>query len=434
MFNRLRNALRFISLEVGPNYQLDDGCIALRDIIFGRFANNKQRRSWCENWFRSHLGRDNDPDWRIHFSTNARHGIYLLLRTLDIPQQSEILIQGFSCIVVPNSAIQAGMIPITCDISSENFNFDLDTIEKNITPQTKVWIIQHNFGMVMDIQRVREIADRHNLIVIEDCAHSLGAQYNNQPVGSFGDAAVYSFGRDKIISTTNGGAVVFAKHQQEWQNRFNAEFIKIPQASTQSTIHNLLYPILVVFFIRPWYRLYLGKIVAVLNLRLRLTGEIYTNGEKKALQFVQPTQYSDILFGLLWNQLQKVERYNSHRKSIAKVYSQAFQLPYQTNNAYLRFPIEISTITKTQKLNINTQRYYEIFKKSRLQGIYLGNWYTQVYVGSSYDDASTPYHYTPESVPTIYRLIQHQVINLPTEIHTSIDEARRICDVVLNAR
>ncbi len=434
MYEFLKNSLRFVSLDVGPNFQIDDGFVALKQLLFGRWISNTHSKQYCENWFNDYLKQTEDPNFRAYFTTNARHGLYLLLKTLDLPKDSEVLVQGFSCIVVPNAVLQANLVPTTCDISAKTFNFDLDAVEKYITKKTKVWIIQHNMGLVMNMTKVQQIAERNNLILIEDCAHSLGGMHDGKPVGCFGDAAIFSFGRDKIISTTNGGVVTFNPQQRAWQNNFENEYKNLNQVNQKQTDENLLYPVLVVFFIRPLYRLLLGKIVAVLNLRLRLTGEVYTNGEKSAEVFVTATQYSNQLYPLLANQLKKVTVLNDHRKKLATIYAQYFGVEYGPNSVYLRFPLYLKSVTKSEKVDFNSTRYDQIMIKAKSLGIYLGSWYTQTFVGSNQSEHDNSYLFTPDTTPTTAKLIQHQVINLPTNIHTSVDEARLICKVITHAR
>jgi len=85
---------------------------------------------------------------------------------------------------------------------------DPTKIEALITDQTKAIMIQHTLGIPADIDAIRDICQRHHLLFIEDCAHALGASYKGQKCGTFGDMAIFSFGRDKIISSVNGGALL----------------------------------------------------------------------------------------------------------------------------------------------------------------------------------------------------------------------------------
>src|SRR3989338_1413783 len=81
-------------------------------------------------------------------------------------------------------------------------------IKKKISSRSKVLIIQHTFGTSAKLTELLAIAKQHQLYVIEDCAHALGARYQQQLVGTFGDAAIFSFGRDKVISSVYGGALL----------------------------------------------------------------------------------------------------------------------------------------------------------------------------------------------------------------------------------
>ena len=90
------------------------------------------------------------------------------------------------------------------DIDHTTLNIDPDLIEQAITPNTKAILVQHTFGCVAELDRVIDICQRHNLKLIEDCAHALGASYKGQSVGTYGDMAIYSFGRDKVITSCNG--------------------------------------------------------------------------------------------------------------------------------------------------------------------------------------------------------------------------------------
>jgi dTDP-4-amino-4,6-dideoxygalactose transaminase len=94
------------------------------------------------------------------------------------------------------------------DCCSNSYNIDLEQAERSITPRTRVLLLQHTFGIPVDLDAALAIANRHGLEVIEDCVHSLGATYRGKQVGSFGRASFFSTEETKTISTTMGGMVV----------------------------------------------------------------------------------------------------------------------------------------------------------------------------------------------------------------------------------
>ena len=109
--------------------------------------------------------------------------------------------------------IHNGAIPVPVDSEPVTWNLDLDLVEGLITPRTRAIIPVHLFGHPVDMDRLMEIARRHRLIVIEDCAESHGATVRGKVTGSFGDMGCFSFYANKIITTGEGGMVVTNDHE-----------------------------------------------------------------------------------------------------------------------------------------------------------------------------------------------------------------------------
>ena len=98
-----------------------------------------------------------------------------------------------------NSIIHVGATPILADICSENWNITVENIEAKITERTKAILIVHFAGRPCDMPKIRSVADRYNLILIEDCAHAIETQISGSHVGTFGDFAAFSFYSTKNI-------------------------------------------------------------------------------------------------------------------------------------------------------------------------------------------------------------------------------------------
>src|SRR5439155_4315064 len=107
--------------------------------------------------------------------------------------------------VVPEIARVAGLKPVFADIDPYTFTIDPKAAERAITPNTRAILPTHLYGITCDMDPIMALARKHNLKVIEDCAHSLGATYKGQPAGTFGDGSFFSFQAFKPLNTYGGG-------------------------------------------------------------------------------------------------------------------------------------------------------------------------------------------------------------------------------------
>ena len=145
----------------------------------------------------------------------GRTALYLGLKAIGV-QGNEIILPSFTCTVVRHAVILAGAIPRFVDVDTGNFNLSKTDLKRKITPLTKAIIITHYFGGVAsNLKEIIEIGRDNNLILIEDCAHSLGAEYDGVKIGSFGDFAIFSLTKGMInfgggMMVTNDDAL-FAK-------------------------------------------------------------------------------------------------------------------------------------------------------------------------------------------------------------------------------
>ncbi|MEP6914552.1 MAG: DegT/DnrJ/EryC1/StrS family aminotransferase, partial [Acidobacteriota bacterium] len=135
----------------------------------------------------------------------GRIALYFLLKAMDFPAGSEIIVPAFTFWVVPEIARAAGLTPVFVDIDPATFTLCPRAVERAITPNTRAVLPTHLYGLACDMDPILELARRHHLKVIEDCAHSLGAMYKGQMVGTLGDASFFSFQAFKPLNTYGGG-------------------------------------------------------------------------------------------------------------------------------------------------------------------------------------------------------------------------------------
>ncbi len=124
-----------------------------------------------------------------------------------ISQNDEIITTPISFVATSNMFVQIGAKPIWCDIKPDG-NIDEEKIEKLITSKTKAIVPIDFAGKPVEILKIKEIAQRHNLLLIQDSAHALGSSVDEQKIGSFADMTIFSFHAIKPITTSEGGAVL----------------------------------------------------------------------------------------------------------------------------------------------------------------------------------------------------------------------------------
>jgi perosamine synthetase len=140
--------------------------------------------------------------------SNCTTALHMSLVALGIGPGDEVIIPDFTLIVSANTVILAGAKPVLVDVDSKTWCIDAGLIEAKITPRTKAIMVVHMYGHPCDMEAIMEIARRHNLFVIEDCAQAHGAEVNGKKAGSFGDVSCFSFYGNKILTTGEGGMVL----------------------------------------------------------------------------------------------------------------------------------------------------------------------------------------------------------------------------------
>lgn len=155
-----------------------------------------------ENAFASYLGVS-----CVFALDKGRSALLLALKILDIKQGDEVIVQAYIFNVVIDAILEVGAKPVLVDSSLEDFNISAEAIKKAITPGTKAIIVTH-LGIPCDLEEISEVAAKHGCYLIENCAHTLGAQYKGKNVGTFGDVSFFSFDVDKPVTTGDGGMLV----------------------------------------------------------------------------------------------------------------------------------------------------------------------------------------------------------------------------------
>ena len=148
-----------------------------------------------------------DTKYAVVFNsgTSALHAVLL---ACGIGKGDEVIVPSFTFIATANAPLFVGAKPVFAEIEDRTYGLDPEDVERKVTPKTKAIMPVHYGGSPCLIKELKQIANKHNLLLIEDAAESLGASVDGKKVGSFGDAAIFSFCAPKVITTGEGGAVV----------------------------------------------------------------------------------------------------------------------------------------------------------------------------------------------------------------------------------
>ena len=138
----------------------------------------------------------------------GRMAFHYILRALNLPPGSEIIFPALTFWVVPEIARRNGLRPVFVDVDPSTFNLDPAKVEAALTERTRAIVPTHLYGLPCAMSEVMKIAEKYDLLVIEDCAQAAGAQYRGQRVGTFGTASFFSFQLLKGINTYGGGMVL----------------------------------------------------------------------------------------------------------------------------------------------------------------------------------------------------------------------------------
>ena len=352
----------------------------------------------------------------------GRVALYAILKALKIQQEEEVILPGFTCVVVPNAVRFVGATPVYVDIDPSSYNIDPIALKQSITTRTRAIIVQHTFGIPADLQPLMEIADERGLVVIEDCAHALGSRYKNRLVGTFGVAAFFSSQWSKPYTTGLGGMAVTSDAQ------LARALTKLQLEFTPPSLQQVLKLYL-------QYRLY----DMMFGPRLYWPSMRILQGFSKLNIFVGSSSQEE-LDGISpsdaqWNmssfqakigrrKLYRLSLDLTHRRTITQLYEEILskkgwpivERPKHGEPVFLRYPVRVT----------NKWTLLERAKGARIE---LGSWFESVLhpIRTSLER----YGYHRGQCPIAERTA-NEVVNLPLHPRITSKEAKRIVEFVCN--
>ncbi len=152
---------------------------------------------------------------------NGTVALELALTVLGIGPGDEVIVTARSFVASASCCLMRGAVPVFADVDPQSQNVTAATIQAVLTPRTKAIIAVHLAGWPCEMAPIVELAKRHGLHVIEDCAQAHGATYKGRPVGSLGDVAAFSFCQDKILTTGGEGGILTTNNEEIWEKAWS---------------------------------------------------------------------------------------------------------------------------------------------------------------------------------------------------------------------
>lgn len=368
----------------------------------------------------------------IFYTDSARSAFALLLDSLKLPKGSEVILPGFTCVVIVNPVLWANLTPVYTDVSFSDFNQTLEGVLSKVTTKTKIIMIQHSFGAIFPVSELsRKLIEqkREDIVIVEDVAHSLNTNQNPpRDKNEFtSDALISTFGYEKVFSTIRGGALILNNdsHTEQIEKTYSV-LPDLPEEKIKKLLQNPIFwnRILPIYFF-GFGKYNVGNIALKFARIFGITGIAidpieYSGGKPTYV----PAKFPKILSTLGTTQLKKLDQINRARRENANYYYEYIQgnLPILaknqdqeyiknvlTNNKphlFLRYPVLLKSKEERDKLFLEAKKYR----------IVLGDWYkTMFYTKPEY---YKNIKYTEGQCPNAED-IANRIINLPTSPNTT---------------
>ena len=196
-----------------PHYEQDE-IDKVRDVLY----------SGKVNYWTGDIGREFENQFANYFGvkhavalSNGSVALELALSALNIGEGDEVIVTSRTFIASVSSICLIGATPVFADVDRNSQNITAESIQSCISSKSRAIILVHLAGWPCEMEGILDLANKHNLKIIEDCAQSHGALYKNKLVGSFGDVGTFSFCQDKIMSTGGEGGMLVTNDEDLWK-------------------------------------------------------------------------------------------------------------------------------------------------------------------------------------------------------------------------
>ncbi len=354
----------------------------------------------------------------------GRDAIELAIKVLSLDKKPVVLTQAFSCFAVEEGIKRAGGTAVYVDIENNRTNLSLATLKQAYLkhPQANFVLVQYSLGLPLDIKKIAQWCKVNNLILIEDVAQGIGGDQ----IGNYGDAVVFSFGRDKIIDAVSGGAVVFRSLTAKQKKRMKlVSFQMLKSLNANQVIRDMFYP-LVTFVGRKTYRHIIGKVV----IKLAKVTNFLTSPTLSPTN--QPTLLPDVYASLVLISFSSLTRQLELRRKKAKLYHAEFLKWLKMSNNYFGISLledkDDLELGSNLKFVVRVKKMTELIKYLTKHQLYLSDrWYRHAVDCGNFSCHSSYQLGTARNAEKLSK----EVFNLPTHQDITLDEIKRIVKLIM---
>jgi len=194
----------------------------------------------------------------IYLFSSGRASLACFLKTFLV-DGDEVIISAYTCLAVPTAIIASKKVPVYVDIDLNSLSIDTSRLWESITPRTRAIVLQHTLGNIAPIHEIREKAHHLGLLIIEDCALSIGTRDDGNLLGTFGDAAIFSMELSKTVSCGWGGILLI--NNPTLAVRMNEAYKNTPELSLQESLRDFLQTTLSAICADPVWPHFLGRLI-----------------------------------------------------------------------------------------------------------------------------------------------------------------------------
>ncbi|MGD9129309.1 MAG: DegT/DnrJ/EryC1/StrS family aminotransferase [Candidatus Woesebacteria bacterium] len=349
----------------------------------------------------------------------GRDAIEFTLEAAGISSGDEVLTQAFTCYAIEEAILRTGAKAVYVDIAKNELNLSVKTLKQALEKASnpKAVIVQHSLGTIADILAIKKFCQENKLLLIEDLAQGLGGVDNQgEALGKYADAVILSFGRDKIIDTVAGGAVILKNE------KIKAQAPKKTGLKIRYLVRDLSYPFLTLL-IRQTYDWKIGKLIHFLAKKIKLIKNPTLATNQHYLPM--PAPYAELAL----KQFSQLKQQLTHRKKIAQLYFK--ELDVLAKKAQIRIITRQKDLVQGSNLRFSLtvaepQKLISFLAKNK---IYLADRWYRAAVDCGKNNCQTSYQVG--NCPQAEKMAA-SIINLPTHQNIKIKDAQRIVQTIEN--